>query len=167
VEHERKKKKEKRKKMKDETVRLVDRINADITAAMRARDQARLAPLRMLKSALTNKSVEKGHGLDDQEAMQVVSTLIKQRRDSIEQFEKGGRRDLADKETAEIGVLEQYLPPPVSDADITAAIDAVVAETGASGPKDVGKVMKGVMGRLAGRTVDGRMVNELVRKRLG
>jgi uncharacterized protein YqeY len=153
--------------MKDEKVRLVDRINADLTAAMRARDQARLAPLRMLKSALTNKSVEKGHELDDQEAMQVVSTLIKQRRDSIEQFEKGGRRDLADKETAEIRVLEQYLPPPVSEADVTAAIEAVVVETGASGSKDIGKVMKGVMGRLTGGTVDGRMVNELVRKRLG
>jgi uncharacterized protein len=148
-------------------VKLTERVNADVTSAMRARDQARLAPLRMLKSALTNKSIEKGHDLEDPEAMQVVATLIKQRRDSIEQFEKGGRQDLADKETAEIAVLEQYLPPPVSEADMSAAIDAAIAETGAAGPKDIGKVMKGVMGRLAGRTVDGRAVNELVRKRLG
>jgi uncharacterized protein YqeY len=153
--------------MSDEKLKFVERVNADLTAAMRAKDQARLAPLRMLKTALTNKGVEKGRDLEDAEAMQVVSTLIKQRRDSIEQFQKGGRQDLVEKETAEISILEHYLPPPVPEADLAAAIDAVVSETGAAGPKDVGKVMKGVMARLAGRTVDGRMVNELVRKRLG
>lgn len=146
---------------------LVQRINEDITAAMRAKDQARLAPLRMLKTALTNRSVEKGHDLDDAEAQQVVSSLIKQRRDSIEQFQKGGRQDLVDRETAEIGVLETYLPPAASAADIEAAIGEAIAETGASSMKDMGRVMKAVMGRLAGRAVDGKAVNEAVRRRLG
>lgn len=146
---------------------LVQRINEDITAAMRAKDQARLAPLRMLKTALTNRSVEKGHDLDDAEAQQVVSSLIKQRRDSIEQFQKGGRQDLVDRETAEIGVLETYLPPAASAADIEAAIGEAIAETGASSTKDMGRVMKAVMGRLAGRAVDGKAVNEAVRRRLG
>lgn len=146
---------------------LVQRINEDITAAMRAKDQARLAPLRMLKTALTNRSVEKGHDLDEAEAQQVVSSLIKQRRDSIEQFQKGGRQDLVDRETAEIGVLETYLPPAASAADIEAAIGEAIAETGASSTKDMGRVMKAVMGRLAGRAVDGKAVNEAVRRRLG
>src|SRR5512139_1854286 len=130
---------------------LVQRINEDITAAMRAKDQARLAPLRMLKTALTNRSVEKGHELDDAEAQQVVSSLIKQRRDSIEQFHKGGRQDLVDRETAEIGVLETYLPPAASAEDIDAAIGEAIAETGATSMKDMGRVMKAVMARLAGR----------------
>jgi uncharacterized protein YqeY len=146
---------------------LVQRINEDITAAMRAKDQARLAPLRMLKTALTNRSVEKGHELDDGEAQQVVSSLIKQRRDSIEQFQKGGRQDLVDRETAEIGVLETYLPPAASPDDIEAAIGEAIAETGATSMKDMGSVMKAVMGRLAGRGVDGKAVNEAVRRRLG
>lgn len=146
---------------------LVERVNQDITAAMRAKDQSRLAPLRMLKTALTNRSVEKGHALDDAEAQQVVASLIKQRRDSIEQFQRGGRQDLVDRETAEIGVLEGYLPPAASAADIDAAIDEAIAETGAASMKDMGRVMKAVMGRLAGRAVDGKAVNEAVRRRLG
>jgi uncharacterized protein YqeY len=147
-------------------MKLVDRVNADVTAAMRAQDQPRLAPLRMLKSALTNKSVEKGRELEDSEALQVVATLIKQRRESIDQFQKGGRRDLADREAAEIGVLEQYLPPAASEPDMSAAIEAAIAETGAASVKDMGKVMKAATARLAGRTVDGRALSELVRKRL-
>ena len=147
-------------------MKLFDRIGQDITAAMRARDQARLAPLRMAKAALMNREVEKGRPLEEAEAEQVLGSLIKQRRDSIEQFTKGGREDLSAREAAEIAVLEAYLPPPVDPAALEAAIDAVVAETGASSAKDLGRVMKGVMARLAGQTVDGKIINELVRRKL-
>ena len=148
-------------------MKLFDRIGQDITAAMRAKDQARLAPLRMAKAALMNREVEKGRALEEPEVEQVIASLIKQRRDSIEQFTKGGRPELAAREAAEITVLETYLPPPVDQAAIEAAVDAVVAETGASGAKDLGRVMKGVMSRLAGQTVDGKVVNQLVRQKLG
>ena len=148
-------------------MKLFDRIGQDITAAMRAKDQARLAPLRMAKAALMNREVEKGRTLEEPEVEQVIASLIKQRRDSIEQFTKGGRPELAAREAAEITLLETYLPPPVDQAAIEAAVDAVVAETGASGAKDLGRVMKGVMSRLAGQTVDGKVVNQLVRQKLG
>ena len=148
-------------------MKLFDRIGQDITAAMRAKDQARLAPLRMAKAALMNREVEKGRALEEPEVEQVIASLIKQRRDSIEQFTKGGRPELAAREAAEITLLETYLPPPVDQAAIEAAVDAVVAETGASGAKDLGRVMKGVMSRLAGQTVDGKIVNQLVRQKLG
>jgi uncharacterized protein YqeY len=146
---------------------IMQRIGEDMTAAMRARDADRLAPLRMAKAALMNKEVEKGRPLDEAEAQQVVAGLIKQRRDSIEQFRKGGRTDLADKEAAEIATLETYLPPPVDASDLEAAVAAAIAETSATSPKDLGRVMKAVMPKLAGRAVDGKVVNELVRKRLG
>ena len=146
---------------------LTDRIAQDITAAMKARDQARLSPLRMAKAALMNREVEKGRALDEAEAQQVVASLIKQRRDSIEAFAKGGRQDLVARETAEIVTLEAYLPPPIDPAELEAAVDAAIAETGASGPKDIGRVMKAVMASLAGRTVDGRLVNEAARRKLG
>jgi uncharacterized protein len=148
-------------------MKLFDRIGQDITAAMRAKDQARLAPLRMAKAAMMNREVEKGRALEEPEAEQVLASLIKQRRDSIEQFTKGGRPELAAREAAEITLLETYLPPPVDPAAIEAAVDAVVAETGASGTKDLGRVMKGVMSRLAGQSVDGKIVNQLVRQKLG
>ena len=148
-------------------MKLFDRIGQDITAAMRAKDPARLAPLRMAKAALMNREVEKGRALEEPEAEQVIASLIKQRRDSIEQFTRGGRDDLSAREAAEVTVLEAYLPPPVDASQVEAAVDAVIAETGASGPKDLGRVMKGVMGRLAGQTVDGKVVNELVRRKLG
>lgn len=144
----------------------MDRIGQDITAAMRAKDQARLSALRMAKAALMNREVEKGRSLEPQEAEQVIASLIKQRRDSIEQFTKGGRADLAARESAEIQMLEGYLPPPMDPAELEAAVDAAIAETGASGAKDLGRVMKAVMARLSGRTVEGRTVNELVRRRL-
>ena len=144
---------------------LFERIAQDITAAMRARDQARLAPLRMAKAAL-NREVEKGRTLDDAEAEQVIASLIKQRRDSIEQFAKGGRQDLVAREAAEVTLLETYLPPAVDAAEVEKAVDKAIAETGASSPKDLGRVMKTVMTDLAGRTVDGKVVNELVRRRL-
>jgi uncharacterized protein YqeY len=146
---------------------LLERVTQEIGEAMRKKDQASLAPLRMLKAALMNKEVEKSRALDDAESLQVVGALVKQRRDSVEQFTKGGRTDLADKEQAEIKFLERYLPPAADPAAIQAAIDAAVAETGASGPKDMGKVMKATMARLAGQSVDGKVVSELVKKRLG
>jgi uncharacterized protein YqeY len=146
---------------------LKDRITEDIAAAMRAKDQARLAPLRMAKAALMNREVEKGRALEEGEAQQVIATLIKQRRDSIEQFRKGGREDLASKESAEIGTLETYLPPPLDPAEIDSAVDAAIAETNAASPKDMGRVMKAAMARLAGRGVDGKAINELVRRKLG
>lgn len=145
---------------------LLEQVSKDIGDAMKAKDQPRLSALRMLKSALTNREVEKGRPLEPPEMQQVVASLVKQRRDSIEQFERGGRQDLADKEKAEISLLETYLPPAVSAADIEAAIDATIAETGAAGAKDMGKVMKAVMARFAGRNVDGKAVNELVRRKL-
>jgi hypothetical protein len=114
-----------------------------------------------------NRGVEKGHDLDDGEVLQVVSSLVKQRRDSIEQFSKAGRTDLVEKETGEIAVLEQYLPPAATAEEIDAAVTAAIVETGASSPKDMGKVMKAVMPKLAGKTADGRVVNEAVRRRLG
>jgi len=144
---------------------LFDDVSAAIADAMRKQDAARLGALRMLKAAMMNRSVEKGRDLDDQEARQVVASLVKQRKDSIEQFTKGGRRDLADKEAAEIRVLESYLPPAADPAVIDRAIAEAIAETGAASAKDIGRVMKAAMARLAGQTVDGKTVNELVRKR--
>jgi len=146
---------------------LVDQITKDIADAMRAKDPIRLAPLRMLKAALMNREVEKGRALDGAESLQVVSSLIKQRRDSIEQFQKGGRTDLADKELREIARLEAYLPPPLDAAAIERAVDEAIAETGAASQKDLGRVMKAVMPKLAGGAVDGRAVNEIVRRKLG
>jgi uncharacterized protein len=148
-------------------MKLIDRISEDIAAAIRARNQATLAPLRMAKAALTNREVEKGRPLDEPESQQVIVSLIKQRRDSIEQFTKGARGDLAAREAAEITILEPYLPPPVDAGDVEREIDAAIAESGATQIKDMGRVMKGVMSRLAGRTVDGRVVSDLVRKKLG
>ncbi|MEQ1727155.1 MAG: GatB/YqeY domain-containing protein [Vicinamibacterales bacterium] len=145
---------------------LVAEISSAITDAMRQKDAARLSALRMLKAAFMNKSVEKGHDLDDTEAQQVVSALVKQRRDSVEQFQKGGRQDLADKELAEITILESYLPPAADPALIEQAVVDAIAETGALSAKDMGKVMKAAMAKLVGQTIDGKVVNELVRKKL-
>ena len=145
---------------------LIDEVSAAIADAMRRQDAPRLSALRMLKAALMNREVEKSRALDAAESLQVVSSLVKQRRDSIEQFQKGGRQDLVDKETAEIAILERYLPPPVDPAALERAVAEAIAETGAASPKDMGRVMKAAMARLSGQTVDGRVVNELVRKKL-
>jgi len=145
---------------------LSDRLTHDIADAMRAREQVRLSALRMAKAALMNASVAKGRDLDETEGQQVLASLIKQRRDSIEQFRAAGRTDLVDRETAEIVVLEGYAPPAVPAEDLERAVTAAIAETGASTPKDMGRVMKAVMAALAGKTVDGKAVNELVRKKL-
>jgi uncharacterized protein YqeY len=146
---------------------LNEKIGADIAAAMKAKDPGRLSALRMLKAAVMNKEVEKGRALDDAEVLQVVASLVKQRRDSIDQFTKAGRHDLADKETQELGILDTYLPPAISVEEIDAAVAAAIAESGATSPKDLGKVMKAVMPKLAGRNVDGKAVNEAVRRKLG
>ena len=145
---------------------LAEDVNRAITGAMKAKDQARLSTLRMLKTALMNREIERGRALDENESRQVVMSLVKQRRDSIEQFTKGGRQDLADKETAEIAILESYLPPALDAAELERVVDAAIAETGASSAKDMGKAMKAVMAKLAGQTVDGKAVNELVRRKL-
>jgi uncharacterized protein YqeY len=146
---------------------LLEQLSRDIADAMRAKDPARLGPLRMAKAALMNKEVEKGKALSDGEAQQVMASLIKQRRDSIEQFQKGGRTDLADKEAAEIVTLEAYLPPPIDQAALEKIVADAIADTGATSAKDLGKVMKAVMPKLAGQTVDGKAVNEIVRRTLG
>jgi uncharacterized protein YqeY len=144
-----------------------DQVGADIAAAMKARDASRLSALRMLKAAVMNKSVEKGRDLDDAEVLQVVASLVKQRRDSIEQFTNAGRTDLVEKETAELKVLQAYLPAAATPEEINAAVAEAIAETGASSPKDMGKVMKAVMPKLAGKNADGKAVNDAVRRTLG
>jgi uncharacterized protein YqeY len=141
-------------------------MSAAIADAMRKHDPIRLSALRMLKAALVNREVERGHALDEAESLQVVASLVKQRKDSIDQFTKGGRQDLADKEAAEIVVLEKYLPPAIDPAAIDRAIADAIAETGATSPKDMGRVMKATMARLAGQSVDGKTVNERVRQKL-
>ena len=145
---------------------FIDKIGADLVAAMRSRDQVRLGTLRMAKAALMNREVERGRPLDDAESLQVMASLIKQRRDSIDQFTKGGRQDLAQKEEAEIAVLETYLPPALDAAQLESAVNEAIAETGASSPKDMGRVMKAVMARLGAAPVDGKIVSELVKRRL-
>jgi uncharacterized protein YqeY len=145
---------------------FVDELNGAIADAMRKHEAVRLSALRMLKAALMNREIERGRALDDAESLQVVASLVKQRKDSIDQFTKGGRQDLADKEAAEIRVLDAYLPPAADPAVIDQAIDEAIKETGATSPKDMGRVMKAALARLAGQGVDGKTVNELVRQKL-
>ena len=145
---------------------LMERIQKDLTAAMMSKDELRLSVLRMIKSALKYKEVEKVRPLEDAEALQVLQTLVKQRRESVEQFSKGGRHDLADKETNEIAILEAYLPAGASDSDMSAAIEAAIAETGANSPKAMGAVIKAAKVRLEGKTVDGKTLSDRVRERL-
>jgi len=147
---------------------LSEQIQKDITAAMKAREEQRLSTLRMVKTALKNREIEKRAPLDDKESQQVLSTLIKQRKDSIEQFTKGGRQDLADKEAAEIKLIETYLPRAAGEEEIVAGVKAVIAEMGSPTMKDMGSVMKNVMARFsaAGMRVDGKQVSEAVKKEL-
>ena len=145
---------------------FIDRISEDLTTAMRAKDTLTLGAIRMAKAALMNREIERGRPLDEAESLQVIASLIKQRRDSIEQFEKGGRPELARKEADEIAVLERYLPPPIDAAVLEATVDAAIQETGAATPKDMGKVMKAVTAKLAGAQVDGKGLSELVRRKL-
>ena len=145
---------------------LLDRIQKDLTDAMKSKEELRLSVLRMVKTALKNKEIEKIRPLDDAESLQILQTLVKQRKESIEQFTKGGRSDLADKETREIAIIETYLPAAPSDAEIDGAIEAAVAETGANSPKQMGAVIKAARARLEGRTVDGKVLSDRVRDRL-
>jgi uncharacterized protein YqeY len=146
---------------------IVERIEKDLVAAMKAREELRLSVLRMAKAALTNKKIELGKPLADPEALAVLRTLIKQRHDSVEQFRKGKRDDLADKEEAEIKIIELYLPAGASEEEIDAAVASAIQETGATSAKDLGKVMKAAMAKLAGKNVDGKHVSEKVRAKLG
>jgi len=142
-------------------------VNARITLAMKAHDAPTLSALRMLKTALTNREVEKGRALETGEALQVVAALLKQRRDSIEQFQKGGRQDLVAREQFDVALLEGMMPPPVTTDEIDAAVARAVEETGATSSKDMGRVMKAAMAALAGKPVEGRAVNEAVRRKFG
>jgi len=145
---------------------LMERIQKDLTEAMMSKDELRLSVLRMVKSALKYKEIEKVRKLEDAEALQVLQTLMKQRRESVEQFAKGGRQDLADKETKEIAILENYMPAAPSDADLNTAIEAAITETGANSPKSMGAVIKAAKVRLEGKTVDGKVLSERVKERL-
>ncbi|HYB61945.1 MAG TPA: GatB/YqeY domain-containing protein [Methylomirabilota bacterium] len=145
---------------------LIERISKDLTEAMKAKDELRLSVLRMVKTALKNKEVEKIRALEDAESLQVLRTLVKQRRESVEQFTRGGRQDLADKETKEIAIIEKYLPASATDAEMNAAIEAAIAETGANSPKQMGAVIKAARAKLEGKTVDGKVLADRVRERL-
>jgi uncharacterized protein len=143
-----------------------EKIQAQMTEAMRSKQQLRLDVLRMMKSAIKNKEVEKMKVLDEAEVTAVLNTLVKQRKDSIDQFRRGGREELAQKEEAEIKIIEEYLPAAASEDDIRQAIIEAVEETGASSMKDMGKVMKATMARLAGKTTDGTRVSQMVKEKL-
>ena|SRR5262245_15321668 len=145
---------------------LQEKIQSDIADAMRSKEMLKLGVLRMMKSAVKNKEVEKMKALDEAEVLSVFSTLVKQRKDSVEQFRKGGREDLAQKEEAEIKVIEQYLPAAASDEDIRKAIEAAIQETGAASIKDMGKVMKAAMAQLSGKTAEGSRVSQMVKEKL-
>jgi uncharacterized protein YqeY len=145
---------------------LSKQIVADLTTAMKAQDAAKLSTLRMVKAAMMNRQIEKGSELDDDEMQKLLQSLVKQRRDSIEQYEKAGRQELVDKEQAEIDVIEIYLPKAASHEEIEQVVAAVIAETGASSMKDMGKVMKATQAALAGKNADGRVVSEVVKAKL-
>jgi uncharacterized protein YqeY len=146
---------------------LKERIVADLTAAMKAKDVARLSTLRMVKASVMNREIEKGTDLTDEELTKAMQSLVKQRRDSIEQYEKAGRQELADKERAEIEVIESYLPQPATRGEIEEAVATAISETGATSMRDMGAVMKAAQARLAGRSADGRTLSEIVKGKLG
>lgn len=146
---------------------LKQRIISDLTASMKAQDSARTSTLRMVKAGVVNREIEKGGELDDEELAKLLRSMVKQRRDSVEQFEKGGRPELAAKEQAEIEVIEAYLPQGASVEEIEQAVSAAIAETGAASMKDMGKVMKAAQAALAGKNADGRTVSETVKAKLG
>jgi hypothetical protein len=145
---------------------LKEQIIADMTAAMKAKDAARTSTLRMLKAAITNREKESGAEISDEDVLKLLRSQVKQRRDSVEQYQKGGRQDLADKEQAEITIIEAYLPQAASQEEIDQAVAAAITETGASSMKDMGAVMKAAMARLAGKNADGKAVSEAVKAKL-
>jgi uncharacterized protein len=148
---------------------ISEQVQKDMVEAMRSRDELRLSTLRMVKAAIKNKEVDKRAPLDEKEAQQVLATLVKQRKDSIEQFQKGGRQELADKEAAEIKMIEHYLPKAMGEEQIAEVVKATIAEMGSPTLKDMGTVMKNVMAKLqaTGARVEGKTVSELVKKGLG
>ena len=146
---------------------LTETIVSDLTASMKAQEALRTSTLRMVKAALMNRQIEKGGALDDDEVLKLLRSLVKQRRDSVEQYEKAGRQELADKEKAEIDIIEIYLPQSASQEEIENAVTTAIAETGAASMKDMGKVMKAVQAALTGRNADGRMISEIVKAKLG
>ncbi len=146
---------------------LKQRITSDLTAAMKAKDADRLSTLRMVKAAVQNREIEKGGELNDEEMQKALQSLVKQRRDSVEQYEKAGRTELANKEAAEIKVIEEYLPQAASREEIEKAVAEAINETGASSMKEMGAVMKAAQAKLAGRSADGRIVSEIVKVQLG
>jgi uncharacterized protein len=145
---------------------LKEQIAGDMIAAMKAKDPARTSTLRMLKSAISYREIEKGGALDDEEVSKLLRSQVKQRRDSVEQYQQGGRQDLVEKETAEIAVIESYLPQAASAEEIEQAVAAAIIETGATSMKEMGAVMKATMVLLAGKNPDGRTVSETVKKKL-
>ena len=146
---------------------LTETIVSDLTASMKAQEALRTSTLRMVKAAMMNRQIEKGSELDDDEISKLLRSLVKQRRDSVEQYEKAGRQELADKEKAEIEIIEAYLPQSASQEEIENAVTTAIAETGAASMKDMGKVMKAVQAALTGRNADGRMISEIVKAKLG
>ncbi len=145
---------------------ILERVQKEMVDAMRAKQELRLSTLRMAKAALKNKEIDKRSQLDEKEEIQVLSTLIKQRKDSIEQFTKGGRLELAQKEQQEIEIIEGYLPKALGEAEVTAAVQAAISEMGSPTMKDMGAVMKNVMARFAGARIDGKLVSETVKREL-
>ncbi len=146
---------------------IVEQVDKDLVAAMKAQEALRLSVVRMMKAALKNRQIVLGKALEDAEAIAVLRTLVKQWRESVEMFRKGGREDLAEKEEAEIKIVKSYLPAEASDAEIETAVSVAIAETGAASAKDLGKVMKAAMAKLAGNNADGKRVNEIARAKLG
>ena len=145
---------------------LHDRLSEDLKSAMKSRDQLRMDVIRMIKAAVQYKEVELKQDLDDAGMSRIMTTLIKQRKEAVEQFEKGNRQDLAQKERLEISIIEGYLPAALSSGDLATVVQTVVKETGASSLKDMGQVMKAVMARVAGQTVDGKLISDLVKAAL-
>jgi uncharacterized protein len=146
---------------------FLERINSDLLTAMKNKESERLSTLRMVKTAIKNREIEKMASLTDEEAIKILQSLVKQRRDSIEQYQQGGRPELAEKEAAEIKIIEEYLPAALDEAAITKIVEEAIAQTGANSMKELGNVMKAVMARLAGQTVDGKVVNQMVKSKLG
>src|SRR5215510_8383690 len=146
---------------------FLDRINEDLKAAMKGKDSERLSTLRMVKTALKNREIDKMEAITDEEAIKTLQSMVKQRRDSIEQYQRAGRIDLAEKEAAEIRTIEEYLPAALDETAIARVVEETIAETGANSMKEMGAVMKAVMAKLAGQTVDGKTVNQIVKSKLG
>jgi uncharacterized protein YqeY len=153
--------------LQEKNMSFLDRINQDLAAAMKAQQPGRLSTLRMVKAALKNREIEKMAPLEDAESIRVLQSLVKQRRDSAEQYRQANRPELAEKEEAEICVIEQYLPAAIDEASLVRIVEEALAEIGATSARDMGRAMKAVMSKLAGQSVDGKIVNQLVKARLG